>query len=379
MGVVGLHDLPPVRIEVGLGRDNRCHRADFVRLPDEGHLGFGELLAGVADHQHRVGVRQQTQRRRQVRLPVAADTRGVDEGQAVLEQRAAGGDLDAQHLTATGLRRATQVILEVGGRDGDHLGLGAVGAGHDQLCGRLLSVGHHGGQHRGLVVADAGHRHIQQRVEQLALALLELAGDHHPDLRIGDARPGLGQPLGQIAAVVGLGDLPGVVDQLEDDLHLAGVIGLRHGVPFVSACGRRSLTVDVPTGGDRKTIPASCAMRLCVGQKRPSVDVDVGLDGRVSWLSCVELSWWLWPSCRPSCRRGWRPRRRGPRCRYRLVWSPPTSLLLLVFCVGAMITAATGAAGRRRHRRCRYRSGRRRHGHRHRRPHRHRWCRCRQS
>ena len=89
VGLVGRDDLAPVRVQVGLRRDNRCHRADFEGLPDEGHLGFGELLAGVADHQHRVGVGQQAQRRRQVRLAVAADARGVDERQAVLEQRAA--------------------------------------------------------------------------------------------------------------------------------------------------------------------------------------------------------------------------------------------------------------------------------------------------
>jgi hypothetical protein len=54
--LVGLDNLPPIRVEVGLGRDNRCDRADFERLTDERHLGFGELLAGVADHQHRIRV-----------------------------------------------------------------------------------------------------------------------------------------------------------------------------------------------------------------------------------------------------------------------------------------------------------------------------------
>ena len=43
------------------------------------------------------------ERGRQVRLPVAADPRGVDERQALLEQRAGGGDLDPQHLAAAGL------------------------------------------------------------------------------------------------------------------------------------------------------------------------------------------------------------------------------------------------------------------------------------
>ena len=52
----------------------------------------------------RVGVGQQTQRRRQVRLAVTADARGVDERQSVLQQRAGRGDLDAQHLAAAGLQ-----------------------------------------------------------------------------------------------------------------------------------------------------------------------------------------------------------------------------------------------------------------------------------
>ena len=110
MRLVGRHDLAPVRIEVGLRRDDGRHRADLLGLPDEPHLGFGELLAGVADHQHGVGIGQQAERGRQVRLPVAADAGGVDERQALLEQRTAGGDLDPQHLAATGFRRATQIV-----------------------------------------------------------------------------------------------------------------------------------------------------------------------------------------------------------------------------------------------------------------------------
>ena len=77
--LVGRHDLTPVRVQVGLGGDNRCHRADFERLPDERELRFGELLAGVGDHQHGIGLWQQAQRRRQVWLAVASDTGGVDE------------------------------------------------------------------------------------------------------------------------------------------------------------------------------------------------------------------------------------------------------------------------------------------------------------
>ena len=45
-------------------------------------------------------------------------------------------------------------------------------------------------------------------------------------------------------------------------------------------------------------------------------------------------------------RRGWR-RRCHPQCRVDVgLSSPSTSLLLLVFCVGAMMTPTTGTAGR---------------------------------
>jgi len=61
MRLVDLDDLAPVRVEVGLGRDNRCNRADFKCLTDERHLGVGELLTGVADHQHGIRVWQQSE------------------------------------------------------------------------------------------------------------------------------------------------------------------------------------------------------------------------------------------------------------------------------------------------------------------------------
>ena len=266
-------------------------RADFVGLPDERHLRLGELLAGVADHQHRVGVGQQAERRRQVRLPVTADAGGVDERQPVLEQRAGRGDLDPQHLAAAGLRArgAGRCVRSAVGISMPW-GSAPSGRGDDQLRRRLLAVGHHGGEHGGLVVADAGHRHVQQRVEQLALALLELAGDHHPDLRIGDALPGRRQPLapgrrGRCRSAI----LRGVVDQLDDDLHLARVIRLRH----VCLCLRwRSVNGRRANWRGPETVPASCAIGLC-GR---SEHVDVAR--RVStWVSsagrCTELSSWL--------------------------------------------------------------------------------------
>jgi hypothetical protein len=76
----------------------------------------------------------------------------------------------------------------------------------------LLGVSHHSDQHRALIVTHPGDRHIQQRVEQLALALLELADDHHPDEGVGDSLPRRGKPRGEIAAVVEVGDAAGVIE-----------------------------------------------------------------------------------------------------------------------------------------------------------------------
>jgi hypothetical protein len=56
VGRVGGDDFPPVRVEVGLGGDDRCDRTDFERLTDVGQFGLGELLAGVTHHQHGVGL-----------------------------------------------------------------------------------------------------------------------------------------------------------------------------------------------------------------------------------------------------------------------------------------------------------------------------------
>ncbi len=54
MGGVRRDDLPPVRVQVDLGGQNCCQRADFDGLPDEGQFGLGEFLAGVAHHQQRI-------------------------------------------------------------------------------------------------------------------------------------------------------------------------------------------------------------------------------------------------------------------------------------------------------------------------------------
>ena len=126
------------------------------------------------------------------------------------------------------LRGTAQIVADVVDRDVDLLRRHTLTHRDDQPGRRLLGVADHGDQRGGLVVTDAGHRHVEQRVEQLALALLELTGDHHPDLRVGDALLGDGQPRHQVATVVEVGDRAGVIDQLDDHFDPARVLRLRH-------------------------------------------------------------------------------------------------------------------------------------------------------
>lgn len=162
---VGVDDLAPVWVEVGLGGRQHRDRADAVRLPDEPHLRFGQLLAGVADHDQRIRVGQQSQRRRQVRLPVAAHARGVDECQPTLQQRAGRGDLDTQHFAVAGLRRPAQVGVDVVDRDVDGSGFAVRSGGHDQPGRRWVAVADDGDDHGRLVVAHPRDRQVEQRVE----------------------------------------------------------------------------------------------------------------------------------------------------------------------------------------------------------------------
>ena len=160
--LVGGDDVTPVRVQIGLGRHDPGDRADLHRLAQERHLGFGELLAGVAGHQHRVRVGQQAQRGGQMGLTVASHPGGVDERQSALEQRAGRADLGADDPPSAGQRMEAQIGSHVGGRDVDELGFGATGT-FDHDAGRgLLGVGHHGRQHRGLVVGDPGNGDVEQ-------------------------------------------------------------------------------------------------------------------------------------------------------------------------------------------------------------------------
>ena len=188
---------------------------------------------------------------------------------------------------AAGARRRS--LLRSAGGISITSGVDAVAVVDDQPGRCLLAVVDDGGQHRGLVVADPRDGHVEQRVEQLTLALLELTRDHHPDLRVGDPRLGNLEPLHQVAAAVEVGDLAGVVDQLDDDLDLARVIRLRHGLPTCSLAVA-SLTVGVRTGGDHCG-PRQACYSVVADQNASMLLLllEATLDSKVSELS-TELS-----------------------------------------------------------------------------------------
>ena len=231
---VGIDDLAPVRIQIGLGDDRRGDRANLDGLLQEPHLRRGELLAGVADEEHCIRVGQQSQRGRKVRLPLAADSRGVDERQASGQQRAGCVYLEPQHPPAGRPRIAAQVVAQIVDRNVDRFPA-APAIGDHQSRRRFGGVRHDRYQHRALVVPDPRDGHVQQGVEQLTLALLELAGDDHPDGRVGDPLSRGRQPGRQIGPVVEFGDGAGVVDQLDDHRNLAPVLRLAHLSP-VTEC-----------------------------------------------------------------------------------------------------------------------------------------------
>ena len=159
---------------------------------------------------------------------MAAHAGGVDERQSALQKRAGRTDFGAQYFATAGLWRLTHIGADVVDRDVDGRGFAVRPRRHNEPRPRRVAVADDGDHHGGLVVAHPGHRKIQQGVEQLALALFELAGDHHPDLRIGDPLAGPPQSLRKVGAVVEFGDGDGVVDQLDDHTDPSRVAGLSH-------------------------------------------------------------------------------------------------------------------------------------------------------
>ncbi|CKT23630.1 Uncharacterised protein [Mycobacterium tuberculosis] len=128
-------------------------------------------------------------------LSEAAHTRSIDKRQPAPQQRAGRADLDPQHLAATGVRSPTHIGADV--IDGNVNRCGCpVGPGGQHKPGRRLgAVAYDGDHHGGLVIAYSRRGQVEQRIEQLTLALFEQPGDHHTDLRVGDPLASPRQPL----------------------------------------------------------------------------------------------------------------------------------------------------------------------------------------
>ena len=230
---IGVDDLTPVGIQVGFGDQAGDGRAQRHHLAKERDLGLGELLACVGHHKNRVCRGDQPESACGMRVPVPTDAGGVDQHQAVGQQRAGDVDLEPGDVASLGQR-------VVGGHGGElvHRQRGAHGVTarlrENQFGGRLLPVLHESGHGGGLVVADRTHLDVQQGIDELALALLERPHHDDPYARIGDPGAGSLEPVHQVLPS-GLGsDLTHPAQQLAQPARLSA-FGCT-----VGGCGRRS-------------------------------------------------------------------------------------------------------------------------------------------
>ena len=224
---VEVEDLPPVRVEVRLGEHAGDVRTQALCLAQEVDLGRRQLLARVRDEQDQVRGRQDRHRRAVVPRPDATDARRVDEDQAAGEQRAGQLDLRVREPPLVpGIGRLAHDLRDLEDLDrlADQLDLltGGIrviaragslrppamdrlqrdlGGRVDQRRLRALTVPDHR-RHRGRdVVVDGADGGVHHRVDQQALALLELADDERPDALVGQPPGRLGEPFDQVGTV----------------------------------------------------------------------------------------------------------------------------------------------------------------------------------
>ena len=165
---VGGHHLTPVRVQIRLGVDNGRDGAQVECLLDENQFGFGEFGTEIADHEHDIGIRQQPEGARQVRLTESADTGRIHQAQATFEHRAGNLDFHPQHLSALCLRCTLEVFADIGHRNRDDLRFSGqpptvilFGGGNHQGGRRLLAVADNGCHRGGFVIAHPRDRHVE--------------------------------------------------------------------------------------------------------------------------------------------------------------------------------------------------------------------------
>ena len=108
----------------------------------------------------------------------------------------AGGDWRGRPVAVVGLGMSNIALTRYLLRQGARVGVGAFV--HQHRRGRRLSVPDdrgHGGRH---VVVDGARGRVHQRVDQLALALLELPDHHHPQARVEQPAPRVLEPLAEV-------------------------------------------------------------------------------------------------------------------------------------------------------------------------------------
>ena len=145
-------------------------------------------MRGVGDEEHRIGGGQRRDRRGVVHRREAADAGRVDELEPGRQQRHRQPELDELQTEVVVVVARLGAVLRpifVGDRRDDRLGPDVV-----RGCGRLRFRGRSPADQRRdggrEVVVDRADVRVEQRVDQRALAHLELAGDDHADRGISD-------------------------------------------------------------------------------------------------------------------------------------------------------------------------------------------------
>ncbi len=217
VALVELDDPPPVRVQVGLRHHAADVRAQLHRRRQELQLGGGVLLRRVGHQHDGVRGRERGHRRGAVRRTEATDPGRVHQHQPGREQLARERHLGAgQPGLVARVAGLGHVVRELFDRHLRRLGALMLGAGLAyERHARLRAVFHQRRDGGGDVVVDRADRRVDQRVDELALALLELADDQDADVRVGETGAGGVQPLGEIGPFVGGGRLERQVDELD--------------------------------------------------------------------------------------------------------------------------------------------------------------------
>ena len=171
---VALRGTAPVRGQVDLGQDHQHLRAGAAGADEEVQLGTGDLAAGVGHHEYGVGPVQPGFG--VPRLGGAVQRRHVHQDQARAQQGTGQADLQ--------VRGAPDRPAQREGPDLVDRYRGPVRPAAHQDRGRLLGVLHHRRYRRAGLVADHARGRVDDRVDELALALLAGTHDEHPQPRI---------------------------------------------------------------------------------------------------------------------------------------------------------------------------------------------------